>query len=213
MNLFNLPKSTIVDRIIPKNAFDNHINPKQKKILSEHIEKIRWVNKISKETINISGKELHEIQLFEIALKTDKNTEEILEIINKAIPYAIIFIILYQGSVKVSTAKKHLHPNNEEKSIIEWTFTSQWVSLDNFSYHLNLKDSIDSIYVDFCTQISSPITENTDIETLIQNEDNKRKLMRQIQKLENKINHEPQFNIKLALNLQLQQLKEVLIKL
>jgi len=57
MQIFNLPKHTVVNKIIPKNAFDNYANTKQKKLFIENVEKIRWINKLSKETVNLSGNE------------------------------------------------------------------------------------------------------------------------------------------------------------
>ncbi len=213
MNLFNLPKSTIVDKVIPKNAFDNHTNPKQKKLLSENVEKIRWVNKLSKETINIVGKELQEIQIFEIILKNNNATDEVIEIIDKAIPYRIIFILVLENLIKVSTSKKHPHPTNEDKSIIEWTFASEWLYLTEFGYKINLRQDIDFIYKDFCLQFTSyPSKTSTSetIETLISFEEGKSQILKKIQRLENKINSEKQFNIKLALNIELQKLKKEL---
>lgn len=64
--MFNLPKSTEVNKFIPKNAFDTYTNAKQKKLIAEKISRITWNNKISFETVNLRGSSIEEIQLFEI---------------------------------------------------------------------------------------------------------------------------------------------------
>ena len=90
--MFNLPKSTVVNRVIPKNAFDEFTNTKQKKAFTEKIERIRWLNKLSAETINLSGSDVKEIQVFQIELKQKDSIPELLKIIDKSIPYRILFI-------------------------------------------------------------------------------------------------------------------------
>ena len=67
--MFDLPASTIVNRNIPKNSFEDFANSKQKKVLTNTISKIRWINKLSTQTINLEGKEVKEIQIIEITLK------------------------------------------------------------------------------------------------------------------------------------------------
>ena len=69
MTYFELPKSTIVNRFIPKNAFDEYTNSSQKKKFTDIIDKITWQNKLSKDTINLDGVDVKELQVFEIKLK------------------------------------------------------------------------------------------------------------------------------------------------
>jgi uncharacterized protein (UPF0248 family) len=207
MSLFNLPKSTIVDRIIPKNAFDTHINHKQKKLFTEIIEKIKWTNKISRDTINLEGTEISEIQLFEIQVRSKENLQDILEIMDKSIPYHIIFVIFFENQFLLSTSKKHINPTNEDRAIIDWTFTTVWFDEKSNIYQFNLSQNIDFIYTDFCSQIASIALENQPIGVLITQERDQNKLQRKIHQLENAINKEKQFNKKISLNLELQKLK------
>ena len=207
MSLFNLPKSTIVDRNIPKNAFDSHINQKQKKLFTEVIEKIRWTNKISRETINLGGTEISEIQLFEIQIRSKENLQDVLEIMDKAIPYHIIFVVSFENQFILSTSKKHKNPTNEDRAIIDWTFTTVWFEEKNNHYQFNLSQNIDFIYADFCSQLVSISLENQPIDVLITQERDQNKLQKKIHQLENAITREKQFNKKIALNLELQRLK------
>lgn len=155
MAVFELPTRTIVNKVIPKNAFDGFTTSKQKKRFTDLLERIRWANKLSAETINLSGKEIKEIQVFEIDLKVQEDISDLIEIINKAIPYPIIFYVSFQDKAYLSISKKHPHPVNENHSVIGWTFLSKWKARDKINYQLNLKQSLDFIYHDFCFQLSS----------------------------------------------------------
>lgn len=87
MDFFNLPKSTKFGKVIPKNSFDAFTDTKQKKAFSDCIKRITWTNKLSKETINLIGKDIEEIQVFRIELKQKVEISKLLEVIDKAISY------------------------------------------------------------------------------------------------------------------------------
>jgi Domain of unknown function (DUF4391) len=54
------------------------------------IERIKWSNKLSRETINLEGKEIQEIQIFEIELRKQDDITGLLQVVDKAISYPII---------------------------------------------------------------------------------------------------------------------------
>ena len=206
MSFFNLPKQTQVNKSIPKNAFDSYINSKQKKLFVDIIERIRWTNKLSVETINLEGKEISEIQIFEVALRQKDNIEKLLEIIDKSIPYHIIFVLNFEDQVKISIAQKHLHPTNENNTVIDWTFKSEWLNKDLIKYQLNLKGTLDSVIKDFCIQLSGK-KEDVDLSLneLVEKESQIEKLEKEINKLKSQIKTTKQFNQKVELNALLRQ--------
>ena len=182
MDLFKLPKQTIVNKMIPKNAFDKYTNTQQKKLFTETVEKIKWLNKISKETINLFGKEINEIQIFEIELRKKEKIEALLDIIDKAIPYPIIFILKFNNERLVSATKKHSHPTNDNIAVIDWSFKSYWFSVRENPYMLNLKGSIDNVFNDFCFQLAGK--KEKSIDELIQDEKEIKKLKNEAVKLQ-----------------------------
>jgi hypothetical protein len=153
MEFFNLPHTAKVNRVIPKNAFDAYTNSKQKKLFTDLILRITWLQKLSPDTVNLGAKEIQEIQIFKIELKVREEIQQLLDIINKAIPYNIIFIIEESDSIYLSTSTKHPHPVNPDNSVIDWTFKTSWFT-QNDTYSLNLKISLDAVYHDFCAQLS-----------------------------------------------------------
>ena len=152
MELFNLPIRTKVGRVIPKNAFDEYTNTKQKKEFTDYIQRITWTNKLSKDTINLDGRDVQEIQVFKVELKLKTDITKVLEIINKAIPYHIVFWVEFNNHAYITTAAKHPHPTNDNISVIDWTFTSDWFEKYKNNYVLNLIGSLDAVFKDLCVQ-------------------------------------------------------------
>lgn len=210
MTYFELPKSTIVNKFIPKNAFDELSNSSQRKKFTDTIDKIIWLNKLSKDTINLDGNDIKEIQIFEVKLKTKEKILPLLNIIDKAIPYHIIFIVTYSEDLYLSTSKKHNHINNENISVIDWNFSLDWQANVKKKIILNLKESIDFIYTDFCSQLSGFLSKN--IKEIIEKDSSNTKLKKQIQELELKIKKEKQFNLKVEMNEKLKALQKILIQ-
>ena len=212
MDLFKLPSTTIVNKVIPKNAFGSFTNTKQKKLFIDKITRITWLNKISKDTINIPSNEIEEIQIFLIELKAKEEIPTILQIIDKAIPYHIIFAIKFQDDIQFSTSAKHIHPTNDNISIIDWTFNSPWGNADNQPYNLILKTNIDTIFNDFCFQLSGQqkLTEQS-ITSLIQYQKQIKDLQKTITKLKTQIKKSKQFNKKVELNIELKKIEEELL--
>jgi len=201
MRFFNLPKQTQVNKSIPKNAFDTYINSKQKKMFVAIIDKIKWTNKLSTETINLKGKEISEIQIFQVALRKKENIEKLLEIIDKSIPYHIIFVLTFDNEVMLSVSQKHLHPTNENNTVLDWTFKSTWFARDEISYKLNLKESLDFVIKDFCIQLSGK-DEDSDLSLneIVEKETQIEKLEKEINTLRSQIKRSKQFNRKVELN-------------
>lgn len=215
MELFALPHTAYVNKVIPKNAFDSYTTSRQKKLFTELIARITWLYKISTDTVNLEAKDIKEIQVIRIELKEIQDIQSLIDIIDKAIPYFIIFIIEFDQLVKLSTSIKHTHPLHEEKSVIDWTFKTAWFKPTDNPYTLILKKSIDFVYHDFCIQLSGKsLMTSRPLEDLIAHVKKVETLEKSIAKLQSAIFNCKQFNNKVQLNLKLnsaqQELKMIL---
>lgn len=201
MNYFNLPKSTEISKVIPKNAFDSYTNTAQKKLFTNKVHKIVWMHKIAQNTVNLPYSLIEEIQVFEISLKEKVEIGQILDIIDKSIPYHIIFIIFFEDEVYISASKKHLHAVKNDISVIDWTFKTEWFPAEKKLYQIELKKDLDTVFSEFCGQLSQhKANVNLPIETLIQKEEEVYKLQQSIKGLKSKISKCKQFNKKVELN-------------
>ncbi len=213
MNLFQLPPSTIFEKIVPKHGFDAYTTTRQKKLLVEVVERIRWTNKLSFETVNLQGQDMSEIQVFQIDLRKKEGYKEVLDIINRAIPYPIIAILIGDSECLVSTCQKHPHPVNPDNAVIDWVFFGEWHPIADNPYRLQLQKSLDFVYLDLCLQLSGKLKKTITTPELIAFERQRRELKTAIEKLEAAISKSRQFNKKVELNLELKKRKEELVRM
>ena len=213
MKIFNLPISTKVNRIVPKNTFDSYTNTKQKKLFADKVSRITWTNKLSKKTTNLKTNEISEIQVFKIELKVFEEIPQILEIIDRAIPYPIIFFIQYEDQVYFATSSKHSHPTNPDNTIIDWLFKSKWVLTTKTPYSINLKVSLDHIHKDFILQLSGRNQDNSrSMKEIVEYHQQKNVLEKEINKLKLQIKRNKQYKKKVELNLKLREKEKIMKK-
>lgn len=204
MDLFSLPHTAKVNKVIPKNAFDGYTTTKQKKLFTDLIARITWTHKLSTDTVNLIAKDIKEIQVFKIELKVKEEIQPVLGIIDKAIPYNIVFVIQYENLIYISTSTKHLHPVNVDNAVIDWTFKTGWFTISENNYSLQLKKSIDAVYHDLCIQLSGKSSmASKPLVDLIAYKKKVESLEKEIAKLKSGISNSKQFNNKVELNLQL----------
>ena len=204
--IFHVPHTAKVQKVIPKKAFDAYTTSKQKKLFTDQIARITWLYKLSPDTVNLEAKEVKEIQVFKVELKIKEDISTVIEVIDKAIPYNIIFIVEYQADIYLSTSIKHSHPVKDSNSVVDWTFKSAWFSPNESKYSLNLKRSLDAVYHDFCIQLSGKFSmAKKPLKNLVEFSMQRDSLEREIVQLKNNIKNCKQFKIKVELNLLLKQ--------
>lgn len=205
--MLKLPTSTIVDKIVPKNSFDEYATTKQKKLLTSVVARIKWLHKLSNQTVNLQAKDIVEIQVFELELKEKSSVTDILLLINKAIPYPILFVLRFDEEIMYSISKKHVHPTNENQAVVDWTFSSAWVNVLEDRFDVSLSNSLDTVFQDICFKISGKtIGKEKDIEALIAKEQQLKQLNSEIEKIQRSIDKCRQFNKKVELQQKLQKL-------
>lgn len=205
--MFELPKSALVNRFIPKNTFYKKFNLASaiKEEFVDLIEKIVWLYKISEDTVGISkNKSIEEIQIFEISLKVKKVPDKSLKVIAKSIPYPILFKIKYNDEFCYAIS---LYNDNEE---YERLYINEWNKDINIDFvALDLKKLYSKMIKEFLVEFS---TEES-IESIINKNELYNKLNNDIIKLSNQLKKEKQFNKKININKELNKKKQELEEL
>ena len=193
--MIKLPKKCEVNKFLPKKIFYEKIGISSgiKNDFTNLVEKITWLYKLSPDTIGISKtEEVEEIQIFQIDIKDRKIPVNIIKFITKVIPYKILFIVKYKKDycyvVKVDNV-----------------YYSEWN--DNIKFEFNAIN-LEVLYENI---VKSIIKENNNLEDfnkIIENENRKIELNRQINIYKNKIHNEKQFNRKVELNIELNKLEK-----
>lgn len=188
----NLPTSTAVNRFLPKEKFYSKtvVSNKLRELFTDEIEKILWVHKISPATLNITAGEYEELQIFEIALKKDELSPQILKHIDTFIPYPILFVLKKASLSKIIISYKE--PASSKSSLMKITtyFDTEWQK----EISLELKGrSVDEIYKNYLRQIAPhlDITSKPNVKTAIEENQAREKTIKQIDALNRAILHEP----------------------
>lgn len=205
-----LPKQTQVNRVIPKNAFDAYCNHHQKRLFTEKIEKIRWTHKLAFETINLPHQEIQEIQCFEVELRQKDGIEEALRIIDRAIPYPILFKLVLGDFRKWVISKKHPNPSNEDNGVIDWTFESEWSS-EMGDIEFELKASLDEAFKSICLAVTGEQDKaQIKMEDLVMLKHETKQLTARMEKIKILLAKEKHFKKKVEMNIELQSLQDQL---
>ena len=202
--MLGLPRSTQVNRRVAKEKLYQNaaLTPQTREMIKDQIESVFWRNKLADSTMAISaGETAPEIQIFEIQLRQRELDKRVLPAIAKAIPYKILFILVF---------------DDEAQAWIEASgtfYNTDWQSLDGFTLKfegLNL----DAVYENLARQISGGrLGTDGDIEEAVDRDKQRQRLERDIVALEKKLLREKQFNKQVELNGELKRLKKELEEL
>ena len=202
--MLGLPRSTEVNRRIAKEKLYAHttLTPQLRDMIKCQIESVIWRNKLANSTVGISaGESIKEIQLFEVKLRQRELDKRVLPAIDKAIPYKILFILVF---------------DNKAQAWIEASgtfYNTDWQPLDGYTLKfegLNL----DAVYENLARQIAGGrLGEEGDITEAVDRDKQRQKLGRDIAALEKKLLREKQFNKQVELNGELKRLRKELEEL
>ncbi len=207
--MFNLPERTLCGKKIPKNKFYEKLEAgtKLKDLFVSQVEQIIWKYKLSKETINLEpSDDVTEIQIFELFLKQREFSGEILESIDKFIPYPILYVLIYNGEAKLAMAYKLRNKNNENRSIVQSYYESEWRPISEISMNIVSGLDLKAVYENIIRNLMpiKPLNHENLVET-VERQAQIAAVEKEIKKLEAKIKNEKQFNIKVSLNIELQK--------
>ena len=217
MKLYKFPQQAKVDRLIPKNKFyeQGKANSKIEQLFVDQVENIRWAYKLASSTIHLQDQEdLKEIQIFRVKSRVEDLDVSILSFIDKLILTPIIFEVVYQDKVKVVATYKRLNQADKTKAVIGQYYASEWLE-DHDRVELPLYLKLADLYEHFIVQIL-PIAlskdqendnESVSIELQLQKSQQLESLQKQLNQLQSKLRNERQFNRRVELNKQLQNLQ------
>ena len=217
MKLYKFPQQAKVDRLIPKNKFyeQGKANSKIEQLFVDQVENIRWAYKLASSTIHLQDQEdLKEIQIFRVKSRVEDLDVSILSFIDKLILTPIIFEVVYQDKVKVVATYKRLNQADKTKAVIGQYYASEWLE-DHDRIELPIYLKLADLYEHFIAQIL-PIAlskdqendnESVSIELQLQKSQQLESLQKQLNQLQSKLRNERQFNRRVELNKQLQNLQ------
>ena len=207
MTELNLPQQAFVNKFVAKNKFYEraNISSRLQQEFVDKIQRITWKYKLAEATVGISKSEtVTEIQIFEIVLKEQVIPERVLKVIDRAIPYQILYKFQHKDSFAWGITLK------EGNKAANYYF-SEWDEPVLFDFTgIDLEKVYQKLVKAF---IDAGSETKKDFDELIASDASRKQLQTEIATLENKIKQEKQFNRKVDLNKVLLEKKKQLNKI
>lgn len=213
--LFAYPKSTEFGRVLPKNKIYEYggLSRKMQASFVDQIDRIMWAYKLAPETINLPAtKQVSEIQVFRIRLRTREVSENTLAAIDKAVAFPIIFELTHGGDIRMMAAHKRPSDADSAKWVISPYLAGEWVAADRTREKLPLALNMGALYEGLLAPLmpdavaQAPSAETKpDLRLQIQRVEALKALETQISKIEARLAREKQFNRKVEINSELKE--------
>ena len=191
--MFELPKSCYVNKFIPKKIFYEKVGVSSnvKEEFINLVDRITWLYKLSEDTLGLTKtEEIEELQIFQIDVKEKRIPINVIKTITKGVQYKVLFVIKYQDDYCYSIKVEDIYNSNWNDNI-EFDFNA-----------INLK----ALYEKIVKKIIKEDTNEKSFSKIIEDNMYKTELEKKISKLQQKIKSERQFNRKVELNKELNDL-------
>lgn len=147
--MLELPKTTEFGRRVPKQKFYEHldVSTEVKRLFVEQIRLITWINKLSPQTMNIAeGQTVSEIEVFHIKLTGQELDKRALELMDKQIPYHILFLLERpDGTARLSVSYKEAAQTGDNAFRLRQSYATPWQRMDELHLPLQALD-MDGLY-------------------------------------------------------------------
>ena len=213
--MLGLPKSTEFNKRIPKQKFyDNlSVTPAIKKAFTEQIKIIYWRNKLAATTLNLApGEQVIEIEVFEVKLTSPALDENVLRLIDREIPYHILFLLEYNGKYQAVMGYKEAAGSGKAAFKVEHYYRTEWLSEKDLPLHLEGL-TIDAVYENYIRQIAGEglsSVEDITLKESVEQQERREQLEKRIAALEVRIKKEKQLNRKMELKAEIKKLQSEL---
>ncbi len=211
--MLGLPKTTEFNKRIPKQKFYENLSvtPVLKKAFTDQIKIIYWRNKLAATTLNLApGEQVTEIEVFEVRLASPDLDENVLRLIDREIPYHILFLLEYDGKYQAAMGYKEAAGSGNAAFKVERYYRTGWLAEEELPLHLEGL-TIDAVYENFIRQIAGDSLsggENTTLKESVEQQKQREQLEKQIAALEAKMKKEKQLNRKMELKAEIKKVRE-----
>lgn len=213
--MYNLPPSTIVNRVIPKKTLVEQLgaNTRMKDHFTDDVVKVEWLAKFAPSTLNVAdGKDVHEISVFLVPLKVKDCPNDIYSFIDGLMPRHTLFILKWNEQVCLHLNYKEWIENTaktEKSFTITKTYRSEWMKEDALLIHVEGLN-MDAIYESLVRQVAgNKITKQSDdLRTDVALSTEREMLLKEIDALKRQEDSEKQPQKKFALHKQIMEIKK-----
>ena len=221
--MINLPSSTFVGKVVPKEKFYNKcaVNTATKNLFVKYVEQIVWQNKLTAQTMAAEkGLLVNEIDVFEVKMKSFDSPRKLFEFIDQNLHHHNVFVLTYDDKAKLFVNFKE---KEKDESFLE-SFETLWKPADEPVFNL-FGSNMDEIYESIVRSaapdyviansrsLSLPKGEaeqpKPSLKDYIVQSKQNAKIQAQIEKLEKKLANEKQFNRQVEIRAEIKRLEKL----
>ena len=205
--MLDFPAKTLFGKAIPKAKFYEKlaVSSVVKRAFVNDIAQIVWRNKFSPETLNVQpGSRVNELEVLEIELKRGELNEAVLKVIDRGIPYQLLFLLKRGDEYQACMGYKET-----ESAAVKEYFRTEWLPVDELPLQI-VGLTMDEVCDNFIRQIHGDLpTENPgDLKTDLADAREREKLQKRIAQLENKLRREKQFKKQMEIRRQIKECRK-----
>jgi hypothetical protein len=213
--LFRYPEKAKFGQIIPKAKIYEHakLKPAQKAQFVDLIQQIRWAHKLAPESTNLSATDdVREVQILRIRINKRDLPDDVLRIIDSAIPSTVIFELIYAGQIQVKAAHKQRKSESSSRLSLSSYFASDWMDEDATRSDLPQALNLGILYDKILSELINPDAPNygeavTSLADKVAHQEEIKAKEAEIAKIEQKLKRTKQFNKKQEINSALKKAK------
>ena len=123
--MFAYPKQAEFNRVVPKAKVYAHarVSRRLKDLFVAQVGEILWKYKLSPETVNLpASRGIGEIQVFELSLRTPDLHADVLALLERAIPFPLLFQLVHDGQVRFAASYKRRSEADASRWVVEGLF-------------------------------------------------------------------------------------------
>lgn len=209
--LIAYPKQTAVGRVLPKSKIYEHggVNTRLKEMFVQQVEQIVWAFKLAPETLHLPERPgVAEIQVFSIQLKTPELHQDVLRSIDGAIPFPIVFELVFEGKTQVIAAYKRPNEADASRWVLSDYFASKWFQVGCERAAMPIALHLGGLYEQLLHRlIPLPARQQETLAELVARVEQAQAKQREVDRASARLAKEKQFNRKVEINAELRQLK------
>ena len=213
--MLNFPKSTAFGRRIPKQKFYEHleVSPEVKRLFVDQVRLIIWENKLSKDTLNVAaGDAVQEVEVFHIKLTGDSLDHRVLSLMDKQIPYHILFLLeRIDGKFQLVVNYKEASQAGSSAFQLKKSYETDWMAQEDLPVACSGLD-MDAVYESIVRSIAGDQLSAPEAETLqeaVAQTQEKERIQKEIQKLKAKMKKEKRLAKQMELRREIQRLEKI----
>lgn len=189
--MLDFPQKTFFNKPIPKAKFYEKLPVTQavKNCFVNEIAGIVWRNKLSAETLNVQpGSRVQELEVIEITLKGEALNDSVLKVIDRGIPYQLLFLLKRGEEYQLCMGYKET-----ETSAVKEYFKTDWMPFEALSLQISGL-TLDEVCDNFIRQINTrlAVADAMPLKDALADDAMRQKIEKQIALLEKKMKAEKQ---------------------